>query len=44
MLADSYRSHGSRYETGVPLIIWDEQRKLRASGYRRNLDLTAGLF
>jgi phosphonoacetate hydrolase len=42
-LAATYRSHGSRYETGVPLIIRDETRKLEPSAYRRNLDLTAGL-
>jgi len=41
-LADTYRSHGSRYETAVPLIIRDEHRKLDARRYRRNLDLTVG--
>jgi phosphonoacetate hydrolase len=44
MLAATYRSHGSRYEIGVPLIIRDAGRKLDRSDYRRNLDLTAGLF
>lgn len=43
-LADTYRSHGSRYEMEVPLIIRDAARKLDSSVYRRNLDLTAGLF
>lgn len=43
-LAASYRSHGSRYETGVPLIIRDEGRKLAPGDYRRNVDLTAGLL
>jgi len=27
-LPATYRSHGSRYETAVPLIIHDETRKL----------------
>lgn len=39
-----YRSHGSQYERRVPLIIWDADRKLDKSRYRRNLDLTVGLF
>jgi phosphonoacetate hydrolase len=43
-LATTYRSHGSRYEMGVPLIMRDEERKLDPRDYRRNLDLTAGLF
>lgn len=43
-LAATYRSHGSRYEMGVPLVIHDAARKLDASHYRRNLDLTAGLL
>jgi hypothetical protein len=40
----TYRWHGSRYEMGVPLMIRDAGRKLDASDYRRDLDLTAGLF
>ena len=43
-LTATYRSHGSRYETGVPLIIRDAERKLNPSEYRRNLDLTTGLL
>jgi phosphonoacetate hydrolase len=43
-LAATYRSHGSRYEMGVPLVIRDAGRKLDPSDYRRNFDLTAGLF
>ena len=43
-LPAAYRSHGSRYEMRVPLIIRDEVRKLNASEYRRNFDLTAGLL
>jgi phosphonoacetate hydrolase len=43
-LASTYRSHGSRYETAVPLIIRDEARKVDSSVYHRNRDLTAGLF
>ena len=43
-LPAAYRSHGSRYEMRVPLIIRDEARKLNASEYRRNFDLTAGLL
>jgi phosphonoacetate hydrolase len=43
-LAASYRSHGSRYETGVPLVVRDPERKLNPSDYRRNLDLTTGLL
>jgi phosphonoacetate hydrolase len=43
-LATTYRSHGSRYEMGVPLIMRDGARKLNRGDYRRNLDLTAGLF
>jgi phosphonoacetate hydrolase len=44
MLAATYRSHGSRYEMGVPLLIHDPVRKLKPGDYRRNLDLTAGLL
>lgn len=43
-LPTTYRSHGSRYEMGVPLIVRDAARKLDANKYRRNLDLTAGLL
>ncbi|HEY3457478.1 MAG TPA: alkaline phosphatase family protein [Bryobacteraceae bacterium] len=43
-LPAAYRSHGSRYEMRVPLIIRDETRKLNATEYRRNFDLTAGLL
>ena len=43
-LAATYRSHGSRYEMGVPLIIRDAARKLNAGDYRRNFDLTVGLL
>jgi phosphonoacetate hydrolase len=43
-LATTYRSHGSRYEQAVPLIIRDENRKLHPKGYRQNRDLTAGLL
>jgi phosphonoacetate hydrolase len=43
-LAENYRSHGSRYETGVPLIIHDQTRRLDRTLYRRNLDLTSGLL
>ncbi len=39
----NYRSHGSVYETNVPLIIRDPERKPDARNYHRNLDLTAGL-
>jgi phosphonoacetate hydrolase len=44
MLGTTYRSHGSLYEMGVPLIIRDPARKLASADYRRNLDLTAGLL
>ena len=40
----AYRSHGSVYETRVPLVIRDAERKLDARTYRRNLDLTTGLL
>jgi phosphonoacetate hydrolase len=43
-LASTYRSHGSRYEMGIPLIIRDTERKLDAHDYRHNVDLTAGLL
>jgi phosphonoacetate hydrolase len=43
-LATTYRSHGSRYEQAIPLIIRDEDRKLEAGNYRQNLDLTRGLL
>lgn len=43
-LAATYRSHGSRYEMAVPLIIRDVARKLDPGNYRRNLDLTTGLL
>jgi len=43
-LAATYRSHGSRYEMAVPLIIRDAARKLDSRNYRRNLDLTTGLL
>ena len=42
-LPPTYRSHGSRYETSVPLIIHDPSRKLEPSTYQRNLDLTFNL-
>lgn len=44
VLDTAYRSHGSRYELQVPLVIHDESRKLVKSSYRRNFDLTAGLL
>jgi phosphonoacetate hydrolase len=44
MLDVGYRSHGSRHELGVPLIIRDAEQRLDARDYRRNLDLTVGLF
>jgi len=44
MMAATYRSHGSRYETAVPLIIRDETRKLEAALYQQNRDLTWGLL
>jgi phosphonoacetate hydrolase len=43
-LNSTYRSHGSRYEQTVPLIIRVEMRRLETVNYRRNLDVTAGLF
>ncbi len=43
-LPPTYRSHGSRYEMAVPLIIRDPDRKLDARNYHRNFDLTAGLL
>lgn len=43
-LASTYRSHGSRYELGIPLVIHDADRKLNPSSYHRNTDLTAGLI
>jgi len=43
-LADTYRSHGSPYELGIPLVIRDADRKLNSNGYHRNTDLTAGLL
>ena len=43
-LAATYRSHGSRYEQAVPLIIRDEQRNLHSVNYQRNRDLTLGLL
>jgi phosphonoacetate hydrolase len=43
-LPAAYRSHGSRYEMAVPLIIRDAARKLDPGHYRRNLDLTFGLL
>jgi phosphonoacetate hydrolase len=43
-LGATYRSHGSRYEQAVPLIIHDEANKLRSDSYRQNRDLTLGLL
>jgi phosphonoacetate hydrolase len=43
-LSAAYRSHGSRYEQAVPLIIRDEARTLRSDSYRQNRDLTLGLL
>ncbi|HEY1213588.1 MAG TPA: hypothetical protein VGE93_08140, partial [Bryobacteraceae bacterium] len=40
----TYRSHGSRYEQAVPLIVRDEQRNLRSVNYQQNRDLTLGLL
>jgi phosphonoacetate hydrolase len=43
-LAPTYRSHGSRYEMAVPIIIRDPIRNLDWRNYRRNFDLTSGLL
>ena len=44
-LPPTYRSHGSRYETHVPLIIYNNEKGHRpAMAYQRNLDLTSALF
>jgi hypothetical protein len=43
-LAAACRSHGSEYETNVPVIIRGPDRRLSARSYQRNLDLTAGLI
>jgi phosphonoacetate hydrolase len=43
-LSAAYRSHGSRHEQAVPLIIRDENRKLHRESYRQNRDLTVGLL
>jgi phosphonoacetate hydrolase len=43
-LAAAYRSHGSRHEQSVPLIVHDENRKLTPGFYRQNRDLTSGLL
>ena len=40
----TYRSHGSEYETNVPLIIHNEDRKRDPKAYRQNRDLTAGIL
>jgi hypothetical protein len=43
-LAAASRSHGSEYETNLPIIIRGPDRRLSARSYQRNLDLTAGLI
>jgi hypothetical protein len=43
-LSAAYRSHGSRHEQAVPLIIRDENRKLHPESYPQNRDLTVGLL
>ena len=40
----AYRSHGSEYETNVPIVIHNAHDRPGTRQYRRNLDLTAGLL
>lgn len=44
ILADNYRSHGSEYETKVPLIIFNSPKLPSANYFNYNMDITRWLF
>jgi phosphonoacetate hydrolase len=43
-LPPGYRSHGSLYETDVPVVAYNAASAPAADAFRHNLDLTRGLF
>jgi phosphonoacetate hydrolase len=43
-LPPAYRSHGSLYESDVPLVVFNARSAPRADSFRHNLDLTPWLF
>jgi predicted AlkP superfamily pyrophosphatase or phosphodiesterase len=43
-LPDNYRSHGSRYELDIPLIIFNSTEAPSKSYFKHNLDLTRWLY
>lgn len=43
-LPDSYRSHGSVYDTAVPLFIYNSTKAPQASFYKYNFQITSWLF
>jgi phosphonoacetate hydrolase len=43
-LPDSYRSHGSRYELDIPLIVFNSTEAPPPSYFKHNVDLTRWLY
>ncbi len=43
-LPDTYRSHGSRYELDIPLIVFNSREAPPKAYFRHNLDLTRWLY
>jgi phosphonoacetate hydrolase len=43
-LPDNYRSHGSRYELDIPLIVFNSSAAPPASYFKHNVDLTRWLY
>jgi phosphonoacetate hydrolase len=43
-LPPAYRSHGSTYESDVPLVVYNARSAPGADSFRHNLDLTRWLF
>jgi phosphonoacetate hydrolase len=43
-LPDGYRSHGSRYELDIPLIVFNSSARPPKSYFQHNLDLTRWLY
>jgi phosphonoacetate hydrolase len=43
-LPDNYRSHGSRYELDIPLIVFNSTEAPPTSYFKHNLDLTRWLY
>jgi phosphonoacetate hydrolase len=43
-LPDNYRSHGSRYELDIPLIVFNSSAAPPSSYFKHNVDLTRWLY